>query len=39
MCSSGKEALIETTKEKKMLDFFLRLSTGVILLNNGSHLE
>lgn len=37
-CSSGKKALIETTKEKKTLYFFLRLSTGVILLDNGSHL-
>lgn len=37
-CSSDKKALIETTKDKKKVDFFLRLSTGVILLDNGSHL-
>lgn len=35
---TDKKALIETTKEKKSAKFLLMLSTGVILLDKGSHL-
>lgn len=36
--SSDKKPVIEMTKEKKLLSFFLKQGTGVILVESESHL-